>query len=332
MIILKIDNLKAYYKTNSYGVQRTVKAVDNVSLEIRENETFGIAGESSCGKTTLIKVLSGTAKPPLTIIGGEVLYDFGDKSIDIMASKKEELGKIKWESVSYIPQGSMNVLNPVRKVRETFRDLMKAHQQSMEREAFEETMRNHLGSLGLPLGVLNVYPHQLSGGMRQRVVIALATIFKPKIILADEPTSALDVVVQRGVLQLLKKIQDENRNTLIVITHDMSILANMADRVGIMYAGKIVEVAKVDDIFESPLHPYTKYLIGSIPRIGDKSNRLSIPGAPPNLASPPDGCRFHPRCSHAADICRSKSPLLVDIAGEHKVACFLTSEEGEYDT
>lgn len=330
MIILQIDRVKAYYKTNAYGTQRTVKAVDNVSLEVEKDETFGIAGESSCGKSTLIKVISGTIKPPLTIIEGKVIYNFGNESIYIgKVDGQEKIEKVTWEKVSYIPQSSMSVLNPVMKVRDIFYDLLKSHQKLMEKEAFEKTMKEHLNSLGLPIGVLDSYPHQLSGGMKQRAIIALATIFKPRVILADEPTSALDVVVQRSVLQLLKEIQNENRNTLILVTHDMSILANMANRIGIMYAGKIVEVAKVEDIFENPMHPYTKFLINSIPRIGDKSDRLSIPGFPPNLADPPNGCRFHPRCPYAMDICKEKSPLLCDVTEGHKVACFLTSEESE---
>jgi len=328
--VLQIDKIKAYYKINAYGNQRTVKAVDNVSLEIEEDETFGIAGESSCGKSTLIRVISGTIKPPLTIIEGKVIYNFGDESIYIgKVNGQEEIGKVTWEKVSYIPQSSMSVLNPVMKVRDIFYDLLKSHKKTMEKEVFNETIKEHLNSLGLPIEVLDLYPHQLSGGMRQRVIIALATIFRPKVILADEPTSALDVVVQQSVLQLLREIQNENKNTLILVSHDMSILANIANRIGIMYAGKIVEVAKVKDIFENPMHPYTKFLINSIPRIGDKSDRLSIPGFPPSLADPPNGCRFHPRCPYVMDICKEKSPLLCEVAEGHNVACFLTSEESE---
>jgi peptide/nickel transport system ATP-binding protein len=333
MGVLSVKDLKTYYKTDIYGVSRTVRAVDGISLEIHENEIFGIAGESSCGKTTLIKALSGTITPPLTVVDGEVLYNFGNESIDILSLRKDELKKISWERISYILQGSMSVLNPVRKIHKTFHDFFEAHRKIENQQEFMKQMRDHLGKLGLPGEVLKAYPHHLSGGMRQRVTIALATIFKPNVIIADEPTTALDVVVQRGVLQLLKEIQQEQKNTVILVTHDMAVHANIADRVGIMYAGRIVEDAQVDDIFEDPLHPYTKHLIGSLPMIGDKSYKGSIPGAPPNLADPPNGCRFHPRCPHImGGICREEVPPMVNVEsdrGPRRVACFLVSKEGD---
>ncbi|MCD6419708.1 MAG: ABC transporter ATP-binding protein [Synergistetes bacterium] len=322
MAVLKVKDLKAYYMVSIYGIKRTVKAVDNVSLKVNENEIFGIAGESGCGKTTLVKVLSGMVKPPLTVLGGKIIYNFGDQNVDITSLQSEKLRKIRWEYVSYIPQGSMNVLNPVRRIRKTFRDFIGVHRK-IKKENFETLVEEYLSVLGLPKEVLKAYPHQLSGGMRQRVTIALATILNPKVILADEPTTALDVVVQRGVIQLLKRIQREQKNAFVLVTHDMAVHVNLSNRIAIMYAGKIVEEAKTNDIFKNPLHPYTKYLIGSLPRIGDKSHRVSVPGAPPALSSPPSGCRFHPRCQYAKDICRKKSPTLVDVGDEHKVACFL---------
>ena len=174
---------------------------------------------------------------------------------------------------------------------------------------------------------MNAYPHQLSGGMRQRVTIALATILSPKLVLADEPTTALDVLVQRGVVQLLKEIQQREGSTLVLVSHDMGVHANLADRIAILYAGKLVEEAETQSIFKNPLHPYTQHLIESLPRLDDKTERSSIPGRPPALDNPPEGCRFHPRCPHAMDVCTKEVPPLVDIGEGHKTACFLVSEE-----
>ncbi|NLJ23831.1 MAG: ABC transporter ATP-binding protein [Firmicutes bacterium] len=330
MSVLRIQNLQAYYQSTLYGVTRNVKAVDGVSLDLRANEIYGIAGESSCGKTSLIKVVFGAIKPPLTIIGGRVLYQINDRDFDITQTNDETLRQMRWKQVSYILQGSMSLLNPVRRVRKTFWDFTKAHEPVIEPEKFEATTREHLNRLGLPAEVLDSYPHQLSGGMKQRVAIALATIFQPKVILADEPTTALDVVVQRGVLQLLRRIQQETKNTLVIVTHDMGIHANIADRVGIMYAGRIVEEGTVKHIFSEPRHPYTKHLIQSLPKIGDKSKRQSIPGAPPNLADPPAGCRFHPRCPYAKPICSVQTPELSPIQDERRVACFLLTKENAH--
>jgi len=189
-----------------------------------------------------------------------------------------------------------------------------------------EIAQRHLVELGLPLKVLEAYPHQLSGGMRQRAVIALASFLSPRAVIADEPVTALDVVVQRGVLQLLKEVQEKQQNALVIVTHDMGVLANIADRVGIMYAGKIIEEAKVETIFERPLHPYTRYLINSLPKFGDKRMRESAPGAPPSLVDLPSGCAFHPRCRFASEICRQEVPECRNVGDQHRVACWLMEE------
>jgi peptide/nickel transport system ATP-binding protein len=186
--------------------------------------------------------------------------------------------------------------------------------------------QQHLVELGLPPNVLQAYPHQLSGGMRQRVLIALASFLSPRVMIADEPVTALDVVVQLGVLQLLMDVQERQRNALVMVTHDMGVLANIAHRVGIMYAGKIIEEGMVEDIFERPKHPYTQYLINSLPRFGDKKMRESAPGAPPSLVDLPTGCAFHPRCRFAMDICREKIPPFLNVGTQHRVACWLTQE------
>jgi len=320
--LLRVENLKAYYLVDLYGIKRAVRAVDGVSFQVEENTVFGIAGESGCGKTSLIKVLSATFRPPLTVQEGKVIYDQGNGGTDMLSLDEQGMRRLRWEFLSYVPQGSMNVLNPVRRVRNTFRDFVGAHRVGTMAH-FLADVTQHLGHLGLPPEVLASYPHQLSGGMRQRVTLALATILKPRLILADEPTTALDVVVQRGVIQLLKKLHTEQKNTLILVTHDLAVHANLADRLAIMYAGKIVEVAPTAEVFGNPLHPYTSFLIRSLPRIGDKTYKVSAPGSPPSLANVPGGCRFHPRCPQAMDVCRKEEPDLLDVTPGHHVACFL---------
>ena len=322
--LLKVDGLKAYYKTEMYGISRMVKAIDDVSLELRPNEIYGLAGESSCGKTTLIKVLSGSVKPPLKVYEGSVNYQFRSGNIDILNIPSDELQRnIRWKEISYVMQGSMSVLNPVRRVVKTFEDIISTHEGIKDKKEFQRRVVEHIKILGLPSEILRSYPHELSGGMRQRVAIALATVFHPGLIIADEPTTALDVVVQRGVLQLIKEIQGESKNTVLLVTHDMAVHANVADRVAIMYAGRIVEEAETETIFRRPEHPYTKHLISSLPAIGDKSGKSSLDGAPPNLANPPDGCRFHPRCTQALDICKKEVPIMKDFGKGHRAACHL---------
>jgi peptide/nickel transport system ATP-binding protein len=307
-----------------YGISRMVRAIDDVSMTLEPNEIYGVAGESSCGKTTLIKVLSGTIKPPLRIYEGNVKYRFRHGNVDMAKVSNEELQKnVRWKEISYVMQGSMSVLNPVRKVIKTFEDIISTHEGIRNRREFLERTQEHVKKLGLPPDVLNSYPHELSGGMKQRVAIALATVFKPSLIIADEPTTALDVVVQRGVLQLLKEIQAESKNTVLLVTHDMAVHANVADRVGIMYAGRLVEEASAEIIFKRPQHPYTKHLISSLPVIGDKSGKSSLEGTPPNLANPPEGCRFHPRCPVAQESCKTEVPVMRDLGGGHRAACHL---------
>ncbi len=328
MSLLCVKNLRAYYKTEVYGISRTVRAVDDVSFELQPNEIYGVAGESSCGKTTLIKVISSTIKPPLKVYGGSVTYNLGRQfEVDMLKISPEELRRnVRWKEISYVMQGSMSVLNPVRQIVKTFEDIVETYQGIPDKKAFREQIINHLKQLGLPQDVLKAYPHQLSGGMRQRVAIALATVFHPSLIIADEPTTALDVVVQRGVLQMLKDIQAQSHNTVLLVTHDMAVHANVADRVMIMYAGRITEEASTEIIFNAPRHPYTQHLIRSLPMIGDRSNKASLKGSPPNLANPPSGCRFHPRCPLAFDLCRTDIPDMIDLGKGHRVACHLVRE------
>jgi peptide/nickel transport system ATP-binding protein len=328
-IILKTDGLHAFYVLDVYGKQKIVKAVNDVDLAIYEDEIYGIAGESGCGKSTLLKVLAAAVELPLRIVAGKTTYRISGEDVDIAKLTAEEKRRLRLEYIAYVPQGSMSVLNPVARIRDTYRDFIESHVSVQDKRAAFDLAKEHIIELGLPPKILDAYPHQLSGGMRQRVTIALATLLKPRIIIGDEPTTALDVVVQRCVVQLLKDVQRKLKNTIILVTHDMGVHANVADRVGIMYAGKIVEEAPTEKIFGAPEHPYTQYLINSLPKFGDKTPRESVPGSPPSLADLPPGCPFHPRCPHVKDICRQEMPGFSQIDLHHKVACWLVGE-GEH--
>ncbi len=327
MSVIKVEQLKSSYFLDMFGTKKAVQAVNGVDLEIRENEVYGIAGESGSGKTTLVKTLFGDVQPPLRVVSGKVWYQVDGQEVDLFSLKLEKRRQFRWSFISYVPQSSMSSLNPVIKLKGTFSDFLGSQAQQMGKREMLESARQHLAELGLPTNVLEVYPHQLSGGMRQRVMIALASFLSPRVMIADEPVTALDVVVQRGVLQLLIEVQEQQQNALVFVTHDMGVLANIADRVGIMYAGKIIEEAKVEAIYEDPQHPYTQYLINSLPKFGDKEKRESAPGAPPSLVDLPSGCAFHPRCRHAMDICRQEAPVYKTVKHEHKVACWLVEED-----
>jgi peptide/nickel transport system ATP-binding protein len=324
--ILSTEGLKTFYILEVRGEQKVVKAVNEVELDVHENEIYGIAGESGCGKTTLLKALAAVIQPPLRLIAGKVIYHVNGQAVDVSTLDPEELRRLRWEYIAYVPQGSMSVLNPVKKLKDTYQDFIVSHLEGRSRKEAFDLANTHISALGLPSQIMEAYPHQLSGGMRQRVTIALAALLEPSIIIADEPTTALDVVVQRGVVQLLTDIQEKLGNTIILVTHDMGVHANTADRIGIMYAGKIVEEAPTGLIFGEPLHPYTQYLINSLPKFGDKSPRESVPGSPPSLIDLPSGCAFHPRCPFAMDICREQTPNYVAVKPNHKVACWLMEE------
>ena len=317
-----VENLRAYYLMRYFGIVREVRAVDDISLQIQRNEIYGLAGESSSGKTTLIKTIAAAIRPPLEVVSGTIKYDFLDR--DIYALAPEALAAIRWKHLSYITQGSMNVLNPIRRVRQSFLDFAFRHMDRTKREFFE-IVDSHLARLHLAPTVLSAYPHELSGGMRQRVAIALATICRPEFIIADEPTTALDVVVQKSVLRMIREAQQEFGSSMIFVTHDLTVHANIADRLGIMYAGRMVEEAPTREIFHNPMHPYTAHLVTSLPRIGDETPKRALSGAPPNLADPPGGCRFHPRCPLAMDICRQVHPALTRLVTNHRVACYAAS-------
>jgi peptide/nickel transport system ATP-binding protein len=319
--VLQVEALRAYYKISSFGIDREVRAVDDVTFHVNANEIYGLAGESSCGKTTLIKTIAAAMRPPLRIVGGSVVFRFGGRPVAIQDADESAIAAIRWKHLSYIMQGSMSVLNPVRRVERAFVDFAFRHIGRRKQE-FMEVVRAHLRRLDLNPDVLAAYPHQLSGGMRQRVAIALATVCRPEFIIADEPTTALDVIVQNSVLAMIRDVQKEIGSSLIFVTHDLAVHANLCHRLGIMYAGRLVEEGSTAEIFRAPQHPYTAHLVSSLPRIGNTAPKKGLEGTPPSLAAPPAGCRFHPRCPLAMEVCRTQNPPMVEVLPGRRVACF----------
>jgi peptide/nickel transport system ATP-binding protein len=317
--MIRIRNISTYYRT----VQGTVKAVEDVSFDIYDNEIVGIAGESGCGKTSLMKTIYGNVESPMYIAKGSV-----ELHVEEMGQQKvisnQEIHKYWWEYISYIPQASMSVLNPVVRIKDQFLDsFRRSGVRELSKQELVKRMADYLQELELPPDVLNAYPHQLSGGMRQRVIVAMATFVHPRFVLADEPTTALDVVIQRGILMMLMKLQKQLQNTFIIVSHDMGVHYQITDRMVIMYAGKVVEIAPTGAMFERPLHPYTEMLINSLPRLGDDEQRVGISGRPPSLLNPPSGCRFADRCYLVTDRCRQVDPPLVELEAGRFVACIV---------
>ena len=312
---LRVEDLKVYYQT----ARGPIKAVDGIDLEVRKGERFGIVGESGCGKSTTAMSLLRLIKPPGSIENGRIVLD----GADILELNDEEMRSVRWSRISLIPQGSMNSLNPVIKIGSQIADAVVAHEGSGGRAEAKARIIELLGMVGLPARVYGMYPHELSGGMKQRVCIAMAIVLQPQVIIADEPTSALDVVVQRVVTQTLIKVQERLGAALIIIGHDMGLLAQLVDRLAVMYAGKVAEVSPAEDIYKDPLHPYTQLLIGSIPSVQEKKRLEGIPGLPPALLEPPSGCIFHPRCPHAMEQCSREVPEYREVKPGRMVACHL---------
>jgi peptide/nickel transport system ATP-binding protein len=311
--LLRVENLCIDY----VGRDKDVRAVDRVSFSIREGEVFGLAGESGSGKSTIIQGILRLLGPPAIITGGRVLF----RGRDILDLDEEGLRQVRWQKISLVCQSAMNALNPVLTVGEQICDVIEVHQGVSSRRA-----RRRAGELlelvGIETTRLDSYPHELSGGMRQRVVIAIALALDPPLLFMDEPTTALDVVVQKEILKTIAELKRELEFSILFITHDLSLMLEFCTHVGILYAGRLVECAPAQDLFARPRHPYTRGLMRSFPDVrGEETWLEGIPGSPPDLQDPPPGCRFHPRCDAVIDQCRIERPKLVQLDVEHVAAC-----------
>lgn len=303
-----------------------VRAVDGVSLSISRGEKLGIAGESGCGKSTLILSLLRLVPPPGRITKGEILYYGWEDSPNILSLPESRMRRYRWEQISIVFQAAQSALNPVMRIGDHFVDTFDAHGIRDRDQAYDRA-RDLLKRVRLNENVLDMYPHQLSGGMKQRVIIALSLILNPKVLILDEPTSALDLLTQKHILDMIKEIGERLGLTMIFVTHDISLLAEIATRIAIMYAGKIVEIAPVQELFYHPRHPYTIGLMKAIPSlIGDITSVTSISGRVPDLTNPPPGCRFHPRCPHATETCESVEPELENMGNGCYIACHRRGE------
>jgi peptide/nickel transport system ATP-binding protein len=320
--LLSVDGLTVEYWTS----RGRVRAVDDISFSIEKSETLGVVGESGSGKSTLGLSLIGLVPFPGRITKGTVFL----KGKEICEMCAEELRNLRGTEVCYVFQDPMTSLNPVKKIGGHFVELIQTHEPKVTKEEALERAKKLLKDVGIQPERVNDYPHQLSGGMRQRVMIALAIALKPSIVVADEPTTALDVIVQAKILDLLNTLRDNYGMALILITHDLSIVMERSDKIIIMYAGQMVEYAPSKDVYANPEHPYAQGLLKSIPNIELSDQRLeAIPGSPPDLLDPPSGCRFWPRCSKAFDRCQKEIPPLYKTGAEHCVRCFLYDPEAK---
>lgn len=309
--LLEVRNLNVSVRTiaGNFGI------TDDVSFTVYEKEILGIAGESGCGKSTVVETVLNLIVAPRYIESGEVLL----RGRNLLAMGPRELQRIRWKEIAYVPQGSMNTLNPVLKIEEQIADAVTFHSDRSAAEV-KEAVAAALVSVGLSPDVARMYPHELSGGMRQRVCIGLATVLKPAVILADEPVTALDVVMQRLNLETLAQLCSGHGITVVMVTHDMACHAEICDRVCVMYAGRVTEIGETRTLFAEPLHPYTEGLLKAVPSIENRHSE-SIPGIAPSPSAWPPGCRFHPRCKHVMEVCRREVPPLREVHPGRLVAC-----------
>ncbi|KQX48900.1 ABC transporter ATP-binding protein [Paenibacillus sp. Root444D2] len=319
--LLEVDRLQTVFWTG----QEEVTSVDEISFKLRPGETIGIVGESGCGKSvtslSIMRLLGQNGR----IKQGEIRFN----GSDLVTWSESELRRLRGKDISMIFQEPMSSLNPVFTIGNQLLETIRQHT-SLSRKEAKAYAIDMLRKVGLPQAeaIMNVYPHTLSGGMRQRIMIAMALSCKPKLLIADEPTTALDVTIQAQILELMKDLREESGAAIMLITHDLGVVAEMADKVVVMYAGQIVEEADVFTLFREPLHPYTQGLLNSIPRVEGDSNRLTaIPGAVPSIQRMPKGCRFHTRCVWATELCRQEQPMLKAVGPDHQVRCWVTQEQ-----
>jgi peptide/nickel transport system ATP-binding protein len=318
--ILLIQDLRVYYQT----LKGPLKAVNKVTLSLKAGEKFGLVGESGSGKSTMAFAIMRLTRPPAYVAGGEVFLN----GVDLLKMGEEQLRKHRLAQIALVPQGAMDSLNPVLRVKHQIIDGIADHSAGRGRENnLEYRVHELLATVGLQKEVANMYPHELSGGMKQRVCLAIAISLNPKIIIADEPTSALDVVVQRQIMLALGEMQKRLGLSILLVGHDMGLMAQFADRIGVLYAGKLMEVGPINRIFNTPLHPYTQLLISCPPTLEKKGEFKGIPGLPPLLSDPPSGCVFHPRCPIYKDHCSIEIPELIETEAGRWVACHEYHEE-----
>ena len=314
--VLEVRDLRVHYAT-PHG---DVIAVNGVSFDVRRGEILGLVGESGCGKSTTAMAILRLVLAPGRIVGGQILLN----GTDLAKLNERRLNAIRWRDVALIPQGAMNSLNPVMKVKDQIADAIETHEGKQPARVLKERILDILATVGLPPHrVYGMFPHELSGGMKQRVAMAIAISLSPKVIIADEPTSALDVVVQKQVMLTLSRLQHELNAAVVLIGHDMGLIAQFADSIGVLYAGKLVERGSVNDVLDNPLHPYTRLLIDSLPDLEGKRELFGIPGLPPELLQLPSGCPFHPRCPMAMERCQQEIPVIQSPVRGRQVACHL---------
>jgi peptide/nickel transport system ATP-binding protein len=315
--VVSVRDLRVYYGTP----QGTVRAVDRVSLDIDEGEVVGLVGESGCGKSTLGRGIIGLL-PEGAVSAGEVSY--GNRNLVGMSDKN--LRKLRGPDLGLIFQEPMTRLNPLMRIDDHFKETLEQHESSLTEKEIRARSLETLGRMGIPPTRFRQYPHEFSGGMRQRIMIALALVLRPKLLIADEPTTSLDVIVEAQILSILADLRQNFGTALLLITHNLGIVAEACDRVAVMYAGKIVEEGPARDVFIEPAHPYTRELLRSTISL-DTLTLHSIPGAPPNLIEPPRGCRFHPRCPDAMTVCAARDPIELQLGDEWRVSCWLHGPE-----
>jgi len=314
--VVDIESLSIHYLMR----RGNIRAVDDVTLSVRKGETLGVVGESGCGKSTLGLALIRLIPYPGSVVGGRVLLD----GTDLRSLPEKEMRQIRGKRIGFIFQDPMTSLNPVKKIGDHFIELIRTHEKRVDKAEALDRASRMLETLGILPERVNDYPHQFSGGMRQRVMIGLALALNPEFVIADEPTTSLDVIVEAQILELLKRLKEAFNITLMLITHNIGIIAQTADRVAVMYAGRLAEIGPAVGLFANPLHPYTQALLSAVPNVAKPGRVLSwIPGAPPDLASPRPGCLYNPRCPHVFDRCPREVPQLVNVGEGRSVACFL---------